>query len=166
MDMSGKSLRSWVEPMVIDMTTKNEANLKKRELAGRCQCGAVSYAVADEFAYAANCHCSDCRRMTGAAFKSFAGIEVSKFRVVSGRESIKRIGDGSYDARCDRCGSFLFSVVRDGMFVHVNMGTLADTPTIRPREHIFVRSKAPWFTITDDLPQYWTHIADGPPINC
>jgi hypothetical protein len=34
------------------------------------------------------------------------------------------------------------------------MGTLVDVPIIRPREHIFVGSKAQWFEITDDLPQY------------
>jgi hypothetical protein len=32
------------------------------------------------------------------------------------------------------------------------MGTLIDDPTIRPTAHIFVGSKARWFTITDDLP--------------
>jgi len=38
-------------------------------LAGKCFCGAVHYAVADEFTYAMNCHCSQCRRTTGSAFK-------------------------------------------------------------------------------------------------
>ncbi|MGL4490171.1 MAG: GFA family protein, partial [Rhizobiaceae bacterium] len=37
---------------------------------------------------------------------------------------------------------------------HVAMGTLIDDPSIRPREHIFVGSKAPWYDILDDLPQY------------
>ena len=55
--------------------------------------------------------------------------------------------------RCKLCGSFLYSVVRDGAYVHVGMGTLVDDPTIRPSKHIFVGSKAAWFTITDDLPQ-------------
>jgi hypothetical protein len=41
------------------------------------------------------------------------------------------------------------------------LGTLVDDPTIRPSEHIFVDSKAPWFTITDDLPRYQGHVADG-----
>jgi hypothetical protein len=62
--------------------------------------------------------------------------------------------DIGHDARCGTCGAFLFSVVRDGAFVHVAMGSLIDTPSIRPKEHIFVASKADWFTITDDLPQY------------
>jgi hypothetical protein len=68
-------------------------------------------------------------------------------------------------ARCGKCGSFLYSVVRDGAYVHVALGTLTDEPTIRPSEHIFVRSRAPWFIISDDLPQPWAHVADGPPIN-
>ena len=35
-----------------------------------------------------------------------------------------------------------------------NYGTLADAPTLRPTAHLYVGSKAPWFTITDDLPQH------------
>ena len=49
-------------------------------LAGKCGCGAVRYGVSDEFAYAANCHCSGCRAATGSAFKPFAGIEREKLR--------------------------------------------------------------------------------------
>jgi hypothetical protein len=45
-------------------------------------------------------------------------------------------------------------VVRDGEYVHVAMGSLVDAPGIRPTHHIFVGSKAPWFQITDDLPQF------------
>jgi len=51
----------------------------------------------------------------------------------------------------------LYSVVRDGAFVHVAMGTLVDDPAIRPARHIFVGSKAPWFTTTDDLPRHSEH---------
>ena len=32
-----------------------------RLLDGKCECGAVRYRVSDEFLYAANCHCSNCR---------------------------------------------------------------------------------------------------------
>ena len=70
-------------------------------------------------------------------------------------------GQTDFDAHCKTCGSLLYSVVRDGAFVHVAMGTLVDEPAIRPTEHIFVGSKAPWFTITDDLPQYQRHVADA-----
>jgi hypothetical protein len=132
-------------------------SISTRTLAGRCLCGAIRYAVADEFSYALNCHCSDCRKATGSAFKPFAGIELGKLRVTSGKEDVLIFGDekANHDVRCRLCGSFLYSVV--GLFVHVTLGTLEDDPTIRPTAHIFVGDKASWFTITDTLPQYQGH---------
>ena len=125
-----------------------------RTLAGKCYCGAVQYAVADEFLYAANCHCSNCRRTTGSAFKPFAGIERDKLRLVEGAGGLMIYGtENANNTHCRACGSLLFSVVQDGAKVHVAMGTLVDDPTIRPSKHLFVGSKAPWFTIADDLPQ-------------
>lgn len=55
---------------------------------------------------------------------------------------------------CRKCGSLLYAIVKDGTYAHVTMGTLVDTPSIRPTHHVFVGSKAAWFEITDDLPQY------------
>jgi hypothetical protein len=135
-----------------------------RKLAGKCLCGAVHYAVTDEFVYAANCHCSNCRRATGAAFKPFAGIERNKLEITDGADNLMRFGDESgHDAHCKVCGSLLYSLVRDGGFVHVTMGTLVDNPSIRPTAYIFVGSKAPWFALTDDLPQYEEHaVLAGP----
>ena len=129
-----------------------------RILAGKCFCGAVQYEVADAFLYAMNCHCSNCRRTTGSAFKPFAGIEREKLAVTQGADGqLIYGGDKAHDAHCGKCGSLLYSTVRDGAYVHVAMGSLVDSPSIRPTHHIFVGSKAPWFTITDDLPQYEGH---------
>jgi hypothetical protein len=111
--------------------------------------------VEDGFLYAANCHCSQCRRTTGSAFKPLAGIKREKLRLTHGGADLLIVGEADgHDAHCGRCGSLLYSVVRDGAYVHVAMGTLVDAPSIRADKHIFVGSKAPWFEITDDLPQY------------
>ena len=126
-----------------------------RTLTGRCLCGAIEYEVKDEFVYALNCHCSSCRRATGAAFKSFAGLPRDKLRVTQGADALLIYGnERAHDARCSRCGSFLYSIVREGACAHVTLGTLVDSPSLKPTAHIFVGSKAPWFTITDDLPQH------------
>ena len=126
-----------------------------RVLTGRCLCERVQYAVADEFEYAMNCHCSQCRRATGSAFKALAGIERDKLSLIRGEALILQHGDAAgHDIHCGGCGWLLYSVVREGRFVHVAMGTLVDAPTIRPAVHIFVGSKAPWFEITDNLPQF------------
>lgn len=140
--------------------------MSERFLIGRCRCGAVQYRVRDAFEYAAICHCPDCRRTTGSANKPFAGIRCNELVVVSGSSETMRYGDGAdHDVHCRRCGSLLYSVVRDGNYAHVAMGTLVDDPSIRPTEHIFAASKAPWETIADGLPQYARHVSDGSPVN-
>src|SRR3954468_14453231 len=97
-----------------------------RLLAGRCECGAVRYRVADAFRYAANCHCSNCRASTGSAFKPFAGIERDRLELVRGGDALQIVGEEDANhTRCAACGSLLYSVVRDGAWVHVALGSLA-----------------------------------------
>ena len=112
----------------------------------------------DEFEYALYCHCSQCRRATGSAFKTLAGIPRSKLDLTDGGDTLLFYGDkhASHDVHCGKCGSLLYSVVRKGAYVHVAMGTLADEPSIKPSMHIFVGSKARWYEITDNLPQHAT----------
>ena len=142
------------------MTGSTEANA--RILVGECYCRAVRYEVEDAFLYALNCHCSDCRRTTGSAFKPFAGIEREKLRVVAGVDDLLIYGsETNHNAHCRHCGSLLYSLVREAASVHVAMGTLVDAPTIRPTAHIFAGSKAPWHEITDGLPQYQGHVTEA-----
>jgi hypothetical protein len=155
-------MRYGVRTICWDAVMTGSENSNAPFLIGECCCRAVRYEVADAFSYAMNCHCSNCRRTTGAAFKPFAGIEQGKLRIVRGENQLTIYGDETtHDAHCARCGSLLYSRVRDGKWVHVAMGTLVDAPSIRPSAHIFVGSKAPWHEITDNLPQYRGHIGDA-----
>ena len=98
-------------------------------LAGRCLCGAVRYEVEDAFEYAVNCHCSQCRRTTGSAFKPLAGIRAEKARLIAGADRLLVVGKPTAgNIHCAACGSLLYSIVRDAQYVHVAMGTLEDAP--------------------------------------
>jgi hypothetical protein len=129
-------------------------------LRGRCDCNAVGYEVSDAFVAAYNCHCSNCRAMTGAAFLPVGRIERAKLRVTQGEESLLVEGDldSTYEARCGKCFSLLYWTSRDGYF-GVPYGTLIDEPTLKPMYHQFVGSKAPWYEILDVLPQHDTRPA-------
>lgn len=128
-------------------------------LIGKCSCGAVQFSVEDQFLYAGYCHCSQCRHSSGSAFSAFAGIQKEKLQVTNGEGSISIFAKSEDDlvSFCKVCSSILFSVIRNGKFVHVPLGTLVDTPSLRPMFHIFVGSKAPWYEITDALPQFAEH---------
>jgi hypothetical protein len=125
-------------------------------LHGQCACGQIRLIVNDEFEYAFYCHCSRCRARTGSAFAAIAGISVEKLAVIAGHEHLLLEGECSdgYGARCGRCFSFLFAAVRGRQYIHVSLGVLVDSPSRTPDHHIYVGSKAPWFPITDALPQY------------
>ena len=60
---------------------------------------------------------------------------------------------------CRDCGSALPRVDPDRKLAFTPMGSLDDDPGMRPERHIFVDSKAPWYAIADELPQY----PQGPP---
>ncbi len=130
-------------------------------LRGSCYCGTVQYAVPDRFDAAFYCHCSRCRRATGSAFKPMASIKFEHIRITAGQDDLLIYGDpgDTYDTHCRHCGSLLFSFIAENGNGHVTLGTLIDTPTVRPSFHIFAGSKAPWYEINDDLPQF-----DGLPV--
>jgi hypothetical protein len=136
-----------------------------RRLAGKCECGAVRYTVADEFLYAANCHCSRCRAATGSAFKAFAGIEREKLTLTATPAELLIVGEEDANhTRCAACGSLLFSVVRDGAYVHVAMGSLVDAPSIRPTEHTTSarRRRGSRSPTTSRSTRSWTDVRDPP----
>src|SRR5216683_3301046 len=99
-----RSILAAIGPEEESVTNPEKAS--DRTLAGKCLCGAVHYAVADEFVYAANCHCSNCRRTTGSAFKPFAGIARDRLNITQGQDNLLIFGDknAAHDVHCNTCG--------------------------------------------------------------
>ena len=124
-------------------------------LRGRCACNAVGFEVSDEFAAAYNCHCSNCRAMTGSMFLPWGEIEPEKLTITRGAGSLITQGDpdGHHATRCEECFSLVFWTGYEGR-VRVPYGSLIDEPSLKPTAHMFVGSKAPWHEILDDLPRY------------
>ena len=124
---------------------------------GSCLCGAVRYEINGDIDTLTLCHCQRCRKAHGSAFAAVAPVAADDFRLITGEESL---GDylsasGLHRMFCKQCGSPLFSR-RDSVpdLVRVRVGSL-DTPfSTRPSTHIFVASKAEWFDIHDDAPQF------------
>ena len=98
-----------------------------------------------------------CRKATGAAFGTYAEVKIENLKIVSGAEVVMRYrsSPGVERTFCARCGSTLqFVSEKNAGKVEVALGTLDDDPGLHVLRHIFVASKAPWFEITDDLPQF------------
>jgi hypothetical protein len=145
--------------MILDTPEAEDAPPEAEQLGpvqGQCSCGEVRFSVENAFEYAFYCHCSRCRARTGSVFAAIAGIGIDKVEVTAGHDSLVLEGECSdgYGARCSCCKSFLFAAVRARKYMHVSLGVLQGTPSRLPDHHIYVGSKAPWFQISDNLPQY------------
>lgn len=122
---------------------------------GSCLCGAVKFEVDMEIAAASHCHCSMCRKWHGAAFATYATAPADRFSITQGADMLRSYesSPGITRSFCGRCGSSLLWQ-RDAKNIDFALGAL-DTPVNAPRQwHIFVSSKAPWWNITDGLPQH------------
>jgi len=128
-----------------------------RVITGACLCGGVRYRVTGPFLRAGHCHCSRCRRHSGAAVCTQGRVLREDFQLTSGVELIRayRPADGAVKAFCSVCGSSLFGGTwPDGPEISIRLGTVDGDPGIRPQYHTHVRSRAPWDEIHDGLPQY------------
>jgi len=136
-------------------------------LSGSCLCGAVRYELTQDPIWSHNCHCSRCRKTRGAAFASNLFFKIEALRYSRGREHLRSFKPA--DAKrfthvfCGQCGSTLPFLNEAHGLAGVPMGSLDDDPHYEPRAHIYVGSKAPWFTITDPLPQHSEALGASPP---
>lgn len=126
-------------------------------IRGSCLCGSVRYEIRGSLGRVTHCHCSQCRKAHGAAFGTYARVDRADFTLVSGESDIESYRSSPDVLRtfCRRCGSTL-QFIRESRpdSFSVAIGTLDEDPGVRPAVHIFVGSKAPWFEVTDGLPQY------------
>lgn len=122
---------------------------------GSCLCGSVTFEVLGPFEFAGNCHCTNCRKAHGAAFVSWGITRPGSFRWTSGEHELRGFESSPGRDRwfCGRCGSALASS-HAGEIGEVVLGALDDDPGLRPREHIFVDSRARWHDISDALPRH------------
>ncbi len=126
-------------------------------IRGGCLCGGVRYEITGELSQMCYCHCQMCRRAHGTPFGHFVAANPRDRRYTDGEELIARYQSSADGVRtfCSRCGSKLeFQSAKEPDEVWIASGTLDGDPGIRSIGHIWVGSKAPWFEITDDLPQY------------
>lgn len=124
---------------------------------GSCLCGGVRYEINGELTDVLNCHCSMCRKLHAAAFRTRAKVRTEDWITLKGQELIRfyESSPGEHKGFCSGCGSSLytrFDAVPE--VLGFPLGTLDTDPGVKPQRHVYVGSKAPWFDITDTLPRH------------
>ncbi len=135
-------------------------------LEGGCLCGGIRFQVTGRLGPVGYCHCKQCQRASGSAFAANAPARTRYFQLTSGKDLVSEYESsaGKFRAFCRRCGSPIYSR-RDSEpeLRRIRLGTLDSDPERRPLAHVWVRSKAPWYSIEDGLPQHPEGLTGGVP---
>lgn len=129
-------------------------------ISGSCLCGGVRFEIDEAAGPFEICHCTRCRKTSGAAGLPAVVVETKSYRFLEGADLIRRYEapilyePPAYESIfCARCGSQVPPAEPSGDHLEIAAGLFDDDLRIRPDKHIMVELKAPWDTITDDLPQ-------------
>jgi hypothetical protein len=112
---------------------------------GSCLCGARAYEIEGEIGGVWICHCSLCRKATGAGGIAILIVPREQFRWLRGEDQgvTYELRESYTMTRCKTCGTPL-PAETDEKNIYVTAGTL-DEPLGRGiRTHIFCASKADW----------------------
>lgn len=118
-------------------------------LTGRCQCGALRYAVQARPIACWACHCAQCRRQSGGAFGLSMLVPLEAFGFIAGTPSVwTRTASSGHLLDClfcGRCGSRIAHrrSVPAGRLT-LKPGTLDDPRWIVPDRHVFTDEALPW----------------------
>ena len=132
-------------------------------ITGHCECRQVKFEVDGQIEDFSHCHCSQCRRLHGAAYATFAGVARAAFRYTAGESLVTEYASSQKNTRvfCSVCGSNILVASRfEPEAVYLSMSAIDGDPRRPTGYHAFVGSKAPWHEITDDLEQYEANSPD------
>ncbi|KYG07492.1 hypothetical protein BE21_29195 [Sorangium cellulosum] len=125
---------------------------------GSCLCGDVAFEFDGAPLRMMYCHCTRCRRGRSAAHAANVFVALDGFRWVRGEARVAsyKVPEARFFtvAFCTGCGGAAPRLSRERGLAVVPAGALDTDPGIRPAAHIFVGSKASWFRITGDVPQF------------
>lgn len=125
-------------------------------ITGSCLCGAVAYEVRGPFTHFVHCHCSRCRKASGASHATNALVAPEAFRWTRGEAELQRfdLPEAASFATgfCRRCGSPMPHLSRSGRALIVPAGTFDADPGEKPSRHVHWSSRAPWTDSPGDLP--------------
>jgi hypothetical protein len=120
---------------------------------GGCFCGFVRYEAAGAVSSETGCHCTICRRTSGAPFVAWFTVPESAFRFVAGEPARFRSSDHGTRSFCPRCGTPLtFVSSRRPAEVDVTTCSLDEPEGVPPRDHTRTSSRLAWLELADGLP--------------
>lgn len=122
---------------------------------GGCLCEAIRYRSTTAPVRGVICHCSMCRKHSGAPILVFVHFPIEAFTWIKGEPRRYRSSQYAERGFCPKCGSTL-SMHEEvlGDCVQVTLGSLDEPHRVKIDDHVWTEDRVAWFDVKDDLPRY------------
>ena len=121
---------------------------------GHCFCGFIRYQAGGAPFHETNCHCSICRRTSGAPFVAWLTVRRADFTFLAGEPATFRSSDHGTRTFCPRCGTpVTFQSTHSPDEIDVTICSLDEPERVPPRDHTQVATRLPWVEL-GDLPAF------------
>lgn len=129
--------------------------MTKLPITGGCACGKLRFEASAPPIDVGYCHCTICRRTSGAPVQVFACFHISDFRYTSATPAIYFSSEVGERRFCSSCGTQIEYRDRvNPQFAEVSVGALDHPENFPPQSHDFDSSRIAWLHIDDNLPRY------------
>jgi len=132
-------------------------DMSRDDATGGCLCGAVRFETTGAPLSTLYCHCTSCRKHTGAAAVSLVGYRRDQVRWSKGQPKVFASSPGVGRAFCGDCGTPLTwegDGDAQGPLVEFLVGVMDHPERFAPAYHIHYGERLPWFETTDPLPRH------------
>lgn len=114
-------------------------------LTGGCYCGHLRYVIDADPKLVANCHCTICRRTSGAPFVGWIIIAASAFRWTAGNPALLQSSSHGQRQFCAHCGTpVAFSSSQRPADIDITIGSLDQPEPWIPTLAVHGENKLPW----------------------
>ena len=128
------------------------------DVTGHCHCGAIRYRAVVDPDKVGICHCTDCQKLTGSAYRVSVPAPAETFALLSGKPKtyIKTADSGTkrIHAFCPECGTPVFAtaVGPNPPSYSLRVGGLDQREQLPPRRRIWCDSQLSWSQDIKNIP--------------
>ncbi len=126
---------------------------------GACHCRAVRYEAEVDPDHVTICHCTDCQRLTGTAYRVTIRALRKDFVLLAGmpKTYVKIAQSGAQRAQvfCADCGSPLYThAIESSDTLGLRLGCIDERRQFEPRQQVWCDSALGWCLDIADLPRH------------
>lgn len=130
---------------------------------GSCACNAINYVVRKNVQFVVNCHCNNCKKLTGAPFSSIAVALDQDFEIIKGKNEVStfNISDNVKKHFCSSCGTPIYNLNKKypGKCM-IYLGSLDDPRCVTPSINIYCESMLPWLYSINEMRNFDQEITE------